>query len=1078
MNLNIISAGAGSGKTYTLTHKMSDLLQTGKIRATGILATTFTNKAAAELKNRVRRRLLQAGLSEQADELENALIGTVHSVAGQLLKRFAFETGISPEVEAIAPEDAAQFFQQALANVSDTATITAINHLAEKLGFGKDNKELSEWRKELQNIIEHARANNFDTETLEKSRLYSISSFFSLLPPVADKPKGFWLAQLKILLNETLPSLPAPKDSTKTTQTSIEKLQKVAQLLRNEGDLFWYEWQNIVKACNEIGAKSRELVVDLAHFAKSHLESADFRHDIENFINLLFALASKAILEYERYKTQRGLIDFTDMELIFLRLLQQPDVRQVLSEELDLLLVDEFQDTNPIQLAIFLELTKIVKTAIWVGDPKQSIYGFRGADLELMEAVVQQASQKVEILTTSYRSREALVNGVNGLFVQAFQGLLPPERIVLQAADRFKTEKETPALSTAFINWHFRVENGEKIPNQKELWAEKALSVAIADLLQTQPQVTAESNGQLRPLQYSDIAILCRSNYNCKDISDALQRQNIPTSIAQTGLIATTEVKLSLAFLKYILNEYDSLALAEILRLYQQMPMQEIISSRLASVKEVANDEEYYSQAHIWQKDNPVINEIAAFRAATKEFSVSETLILLTEKWQLRRYVATWTAPELRIANLNQLIAFSNEYESSRQRLRTAATIGGFLLWLENLAREHKDTQAKPENAVQIITYHASKGLEWKIVICADLEHSNPNKMFGVRLQKSAERVDLSQPLKGQFLAYWPNPYANLYQNTELWAAVQTHPDYKLKQQKDLLEEIRLLYVGFTRAGDYLILPTFDKKKTSWLNRVYHNGSEDKPAISHLDSNLMWLYDNKEIPLSARLFELPLLIAAQHKLAENTLHLYPYNGERAFLPQVATDLDMLLPDLKAQIATIYNFDSVFKLPNEEKYKATYDQAAQLFAQFLIADNFSQKPELRYPLAKNLLAENNLSDFFIEQSFIDRADKLYKELQNISPFIAKNHNLPFRYECKGHYYNNTLHLLARSASENLFVAVPAHQNDDDNNNKTAALSYALYLYAAAQSLGDKNTVHRYFCLFPIQGKLYELTIAPA
>ena len=118
MNLKIISAGAGSGKTYSLTQKMAKLLMPSEdgspsqIRASGILATTFTNKAAAELKERVRVKLLEEGLTEAADELGRAMIGTVHAVGVQMLKRFAFEAGVSPNVDIIAEEDQKTIFNQ------------------------------------------------------------------------------------------------------------------------------------------------------------------------------------------------------------------------------------------------------------------------------------------------------------------------------------------------------------------------------------------------------------------------------------------------------------------------------------------------------------------------------------------------------------------------------------------------------------------------------------------------------------------------------------------------------------------------------------------------------------------------------------------------------------------------------------------------------------------------------------------------------------------------------------------------------------------------------------------------------
>ena len=95
MNLRIISAGAGSGKTYRLTSEMVALLEKG-VRASGVITTTFTKKAAAELQERVRVRLLEEGLSEQADQLANALIGTVHGLGVRLLQRFAYEAGVYP----------------------------------------------------------------------------------------------------------------------------------------------------------------------------------------------------------------------------------------------------------------------------------------------------------------------------------------------------------------------------------------------------------------------------------------------------------------------------------------------------------------------------------------------------------------------------------------------------------------------------------------------------------------------------------------------------------------------------------------------------------------------------------------------------------------------------------------------------------------------------------------------------------------------------------------------------------------------------------------------------------------------
>jgi len=122
-NLKLISAGAGSGKTYRLTEEMTALLTSGAARPSGIIATTFTKRAAAELKERVRVKLLREGMTQEANELKNALIGTVHGLGVKLLKRFAFEAGVSPQVDIIADEDHQRLFNLSMAAVIKVETI-------------------------------------------------------------------------------------------------------------------------------------------------------------------------------------------------------------------------------------------------------------------------------------------------------------------------------------------------------------------------------------------------------------------------------------------------------------------------------------------------------------------------------------------------------------------------------------------------------------------------------------------------------------------------------------------------------------------------------------------------------------------------------------------------------------------------------------------------------------------------------------------------------------------------------------------------------------------------------------------
>ncbi|MCB0530384.1 MAG: UvrD-helicase domain-containing protein, partial [Saprospiraceae bacterium] len=147
LSIEVISAGAGSGKTYTLTGRMVDLLKNG-VRPAGIMATTFTQKAAAELQERVRIRLLEAGMTEAANELGEALIGTVHSIGTRLLQRFAFEAGVSPLVEIIAESDGQRLFNESLSQVLSEHRIEHMNRLSDRLGLTKKTQgEPYDWRR-------------------------------------------------------------------------------------------------------------------------------------------------------------------------------------------------------------------------------------------------------------------------------------------------------------------------------------------------------------------------------------------------------------------------------------------------------------------------------------------------------------------------------------------------------------------------------------------------------------------------------------------------------------------------------------------------------------------------------------------------------------------------------------------------------------------------------------------------------------------------------------------------------------------------------------------------------------------
>jgi ATP-dependent helicase/nuclease subunit A len=816
--ITVISAGAGSGKTYALTEKMIALLEQG-VRPSGILATTFTQKAAAELQERVRVRLLEKGMAEAANDLGNALIGTVHSIGTRLLQRFAFEAGVSPLVEIIAESDAQRLFNESLAQVLSPHSIETMNRLADRLGLSKKTmNEPFDWRRLIRDITDVARANHFSREILETSKQRSWESFSRFLPAPQRADNTVWHNRLLSLMDQTAEALDANEsDTTKTTRDAAELLRSLQNQLKWREELYWHEWVKISKI--NVGAKSRDLFQDLKSFVLSHDEHLQFHADIRQFTELVFDLSMDALQEFETYKKKRGLIDYTDMETYVSQLLKIKSVQDVLKTELDLLLVDEFQDTSPIQLEIFLQLSQLTQHSIWVGDPKQSIYGFRGADPTLMKAVIEASGgiQDQNILKKSWRSRPDLVYAVNAIFTKAFPSL-PPEQIVLEPA--------YAGASGGLIHWHFRSElDDRKTPGAP--WTENCIAQQIQTTLERQIPIYSKKRDSQRPIQPGDIAVLCRSNKACLEMAEALHRTGLKASIARNGLLDTPEAKLVIACLKYLLTSSDILSMAEIVLLTDGKPLANIIDERLAFLQNQNKGE-----TTKWTIEDPYIVKINELRPRTLDFSASEILNLILDELDLRRVVVRLGLIEQRLDNLDRMRWYALEYESACNRLHSAATLGGFLIWLNQLSDGAADAQGfgdDPE-AVKVLTYHRSKGLEYPMTICHGLDQGLKEQVWGINLVSETDNPDLNNILGQRWLRFWVNPYADQLRGTRLEENLHQSPEWAVATRVALEEEARLMYVGLTRARDYLVLPS-TVKGTKWLNRVFSNGDESIPTL-------------------------------------------------------------------------------------------------------------------------------------------------------------------------------------------------------------------------------------------------------
>lgn len=1085
MNLKIISAGAGSGKTYRLTQEMLGLLKPdasgkAKIRATGIVATTFTNKAAAELQERVRVGLLEEGLRYEADELEQAMIGTVHSIGVDLLERFAFEAGVSPNIDVIADDDQQLIFNQSLHTVLDMDLVREMDVLSNRLGFYKSVFARQDWRQILKSITDIARANNFTRELLEESKQYSLKTFFEFLPEPSKLTAKAIDKKLAEIIESTIQDLEDNEDGTKKKLKTVKDLRGIQTTLRNQQYLSWYDWAKLQKL--DTSKRSKPDVATLKQYARTHTSHPDFHTHLRTFINKIFDIAIAALEEYKNYKKQRGLIDYIDMEVAVLELLENKQVLEVLEEEVDLLLVDEFQDTNPLQLKIFLKLSNIAKQAIWVGDPKQSIYGFRGAAPELMQAVLEQAKE-TDVLGYSWRSRQDLVNSVNGIFTRAFSDM-PQDRVILNTAVPFVKDKEHEELSTAVRHWHLRFE-GSRPPGNP--WTEKCLAREIKQLLDEKIYVRIKGSNEVRLAQAGDIAVLCRSNKTCQTMANALFEEGLQASTARNGLLQTSEINLVVACLKFVLNTTDSLSVAEILRLAAQKDLNEIVESRLSYIKKrnkhrVDHPEKNYTK--VWAVEEDILSKLYQLRDKTKELSASELLDIVIVELQIERILATWSNPDQRFDNLDALRNFASQYEEMCERLSLASSLGGFLLWLGELASRKKDQQGSGEgaNAVNVMTYHKSKGLEWPIVICHNLDNRLREDIFGVRIVQTVDKIDLNQPLAGRLLCYWVNPYSDQIKGTDLADEVGNHPAKMISKKADLAEEARVLYVGFTRARDYLILPSVPKKPTRWLNRVFHNGEENVPTLDASAYACTWIWGEDEIDIKTNSEIYSKNFAYAEPSLVNFNYLEAPVGAKDHPPAHFLNVRELFPQLEVKIVKRMRFQAPLVFPDDEDFEVDYATIAHTFTTFFRGDlPHSYDEESRLANSKELIAQYRFEDWLAPETLMLYADSYYKKLKKWADLdlMVKAH--PFLFLKEQRFFRGSLDYLLESESGDCFYLfrVASTQHGDYYRRKAKLMDDACFLKAAKEALAQKypNTQQfRYFVAYPIEGEIWEIGVS--
>ncbi len=727
MALEIYAASAGTGKTTKLAQLMEDALLGRGVpacRPEGILATTFTRKAAAELRERTRTQLLSNRHIKEAQALNAAMIGTVNGVCGRIVSDFALELGLSPELRVLDENDAAIALAHCLSIQEHAAASRELDTLSRTLLALKDDKSILHWQNGVRQIVQLARLNGLDAQGIEDSRDRSLASLFALLGPA--QANG---AALDSSLHDALLAFDQAVDpavhTLKKTADAMKLVREAASTFERGSRPPWSVWASLAQL--DAGKDLREPADIVQQAAAQHDVHPEMHRELSRAMELVFSVAARALDDYAGYKRTRGVIDYVDQEVLALEALEHPAIREEMKHRLDIVMVDEFQDTSPLQLAIFLKLFELAPRSIWVGDPKQAIYSFRGTDPALMSAAIEQLEEgndngnaelvertlaeltrraEVSVLKHSWRSRPPLVKLTSELFARAFepQGI-PAERTKITAGN----PNDLPQLGPSVEYWALNIENNGRTTDLPRALADGVRS-AVAD---ASVQVRDRVSGQPRALRPADIGILCRSNTQCQNAAAAITAMGIAVQVSAKGLLRTLEGTAMIAALNLWRAPQAPLFKAQLSRLIGDHVDPQAWTN-------AALDEAY---GNAFDKEAAIVAVLQA-RNAHPDADPVTTVDRVMEATGIRERCLQWGDSAQRLANLNVLRCHAVAYTQAAAARGDAGTVAGLLYELEALVETDQDACALlgQGDAVAISTWHAAKGLEWPMVVLFGLE--------------------------------------------------------------------------------------------------------------------------------------------------------------------------------------------------------------------------------------------------------------------------------------------------------------------------------------------------------------------
>ncbi len=856
----IVSASAGSGKTHVMIERLVRLILSRKATVRQVLAVTFTNKAAAQMRDRLRRALLDRVTKAEGEErdylkaqiadLPLAEISTIHAFCGRLVRARFYLAEVDPAFRVISPDDAegSALSARALDETFEAAYEEGGEEFYRLLSVYFRKKKDARLRElvrtlagkartlaDYRSVLARAGEDNFSEvcdylaeDLLDRAedlrdRAEELHEFFTQKGHKGSKLSGELLLSLQKLIGEeeryarAEEYIQAARKMREELAQQGPKGERVADeqilpalryLLSKREDLFTLtarareeggfsptppstreEGETLarLKELRALSAEYKELLAELKSYATREEEYARFL-DGASRAKALASLALRYDGTYARLKSEAGVLDYDDLEHFALKVLSSEGVAEEVRRVYRYVFVDEYQDVNPAQERILSLLTG--EEVFLVGDGKQAIYGFRGSKSEYFYRKAEEYRPKSLRLTQNFRSAPAVLDAVNRVFgpiaedgVMTGGSLYGDYRGAVGISFAKKAEEEKRPRGVYSVLSERETEEDETAAEVVRL-VETELGAPVKD-----------PGGEVRPAAFGDIAILARKNTgDAERAVRALTARDIPvTTTAKVNACDFFEGKLLLDWLSYLDNAEQDIPLA---------------SAMLSAVGGFSEDDLAQIRLH---------EPHSSFRAACARYSRKETDALAarlkeffarTERYRMLASVrsATEMIGVLLADGLEAQIAAKRGGRGRLARVRRiaaesegAGSVHAFLSKLRARGFRVDFSESGGEDAVKVLTMHASKGLEYPVVILVGLDAAfhgaeKDELAWTERFLVAPRSYDLTRGIVYDTV---------LRRASELW-----------QEQAQVREERNIFYVAMTRARCRLHLVFDDREHT------------------------------------------------------------------------------------------------------------------------------------------------------------------------------------------------------------------------------------------------------------------------